>query len=138
MAGFELSELPPLGWIALFVFAVWLVYRLVEWAAHAVIWGIERFRGPEELYGDRTPAGGTVGRRATARTDLAPRGKVFVRGELWDALSERPVAAGEGVEIVDADGLTLRVRPAGAAPAGGTSPRQSRMDTEEGDNDVGR
>ncbi len=138
MAGFDLSELSLLGWIALFVFAVWLAYRLVEWAAHAVIWGIERFQGPEELYGDRTPAGGTLGRQGTARTDLAPRGKVFVRGELWDAVSERPVVAGEGVEIVDADGLTLHVRPAGGGLPDGRSRPHSIMDTEEGDSDVGR
>jgi membrane-bound ClpP family serine protease len=119
MAGFELSELPPLGLVALVVLLLWLLMRSAGWAAHLAVWTIERFRGPEELYGDHTPAGSTVGRHGVARTDLAPRGKVFVRGELWDAGSERPVAAGEGVEIVDTEGLTLRVRPAGEGPAGG-------------------
>jgi membrane-bound serine protease (ClpP class) len=50
--------------------------------------------------------------RGVARSDLEPRGKVFVRGELWRARARRPVAAGEAVEVVDVEGLTLWVRPA--------------------------
>jgi membrane-bound serine protease (ClpP class) len=46
-----------------------------------------------------------------ARSALAPRGKVFVQGELWNAVSERPVARGEAVEVIGMDNLTLRVQP---------------------------
>ncbi|HEX6902710.1 MAG TPA: nodulation protein NfeD [Thermoanaerobaculia bacterium] len=45
-----------------------------------------------------------------ARSDLAPRGKVFVHGELWDAVADEPVAAGERVEVVAVRNLTLAVR----------------------------
>ncbi len=38
-------------------------------------------------------------------------GKVFAEGSYWDAVSETPVAAGQSVEIVGMDGLTLKVRP---------------------------
>jgi membrane-bound serine protease (ClpP class) len=52
-----------------------------------------------------------VSERGVARTDLSPRGKVSVHGEIWDAVSEAPVAAGQQVEVVGIDGLLLRVQP---------------------------
>lgn len=54
---------------------------------------------------------GMICRRGVARSELAPRGKVFVRGEVWNAVTEEPVAAGGTVEVVAVEGLTLRVRP---------------------------
>jgi membrane-bound serine protease (ClpP class) len=54
---------------------------------------------------------GLIGERAVARTPLAPRGEVFVQGELWSAVSSSPVAAGAQVVVESVDGLLLRVRP---------------------------
>ena len=54
---------------------------------------------------------GLVSKLAEARTDLEPRGKVFVWGEIWHAVADSPVAAGQTVEITAVDGMTLRVRP---------------------------
>lgn len=45
--------------------------------------------------------------------DGPSRGKVFVRGEYWNCVADEPLAAGDAVEIVDVQGLTLRVRRAG-------------------------
>jgi membrane-bound serine protease (ClpP class) len=45
---------------------------------------------------------------------LAPSGKVFVHGELWDAVSTIPVPAGEQIVVRQVDGLTLRVDPVAA------------------------
>lgn len=58
----------------------------------------------------RTGAEGLLSERGTARTPIAPRGKVFVHGELWDAVAAEPVAAGETVEITAVQNLTLQVR----------------------------
>ena len=55
---------------------------------------------------------GMVHERGVARTDLAPRGKVAVHGEIWDAVSEAPIAAGQPVEVIRIEGLLLRVQPA--------------------------
>ncbi len=71
-----------------------------------------------------TGAEGLLAARGEARTALDPRGKVFVHGELWNAVAEGPlgegrVERGRPVEIVAVDGLTLRVRPVGESPAGG-------------------
>jgi len=61
---------------------------------------------------DRTGAGVLVGQVVAARTALAPTGKIFVDGALWEASSSAPVAAGENVEITGLDGLLVLVRPA--------------------------
>ncbi len=47
---------------------------------------------------------------AQSRIDGAG-GRVFVEGELWNAVSEVPIEPGKPVEIVGIDGLTLRVKP---------------------------
>lgn len=58
-----------------------------------------------------TGAEGMIGKIAEARTDLKPRGKVFVEGEYWNAVAEgEPVKKGEEVRVVGVDGLLLRVR----------------------------
>lgn len=64
----------------------------------------------------RTGSEGMVTERGRAWSDLAPIGKVFVHGEIWDAVSEAPVEKGEPVEVVAVEGMTLRVRPLAVAP----------------------
>ena len=60
-----------------------------------------------------TGAQGLIGRAATARTELDPKGMVFVEGERWEATSESgPIHAGEKTIITALDGLTLRVKKA--------------------------
>ena len=57
---------------------------------------------------------GLIGEIGIAQTMLAPAGKVFVHGELWDAVSTVPVPAGEQIVVRQVDGLTLRVDPVAA------------------------
>jgi len=58
-----------------------------------------------------TGAESMVGTIAVAKTELAPRGKVFLQGEIWDAVSEEPIHEGEEAEVKAVSGLTLSVRP---------------------------
>ncbi|MGD0792877.1 MAG: nodulation protein NfeD [Terriglobales bacterium] len=58
---------------------------------------------------------GLIGEIGIAQSTLAPTGKVFVHGELWDAVSSVTVPAGERIVIRQVDGLTLRVDPVAAA-----------------------
>lgn len=58
-----------------------------------------------------TGAAGMLGEVCVARTPLGPTGKVFVRGEFWDAEANRPVPEGASVRIVAVDGLKLKVEP---------------------------
>jgi membrane-bound serine protease (ClpP class) len=54
---------------------------------------------------------GLVGELGIAETPLAPGGKIFVHGELWDAVSPVNIPAGERIVVRQVDGLTLRVDP---------------------------
>jgi membrane-bound serine protease (ClpP class) len=54
---------------------------------------------------------GLIGEIGIAQSLLSPAGKVFVHGELWDAVSSIPVPAGERIVVRQVDGLTLRVDP---------------------------
>src|SRR5882724_4989588 len=54
---------------------------------------------------------GLIGETGIAQTALSPQGKVFVHGELWDAVSSAEVAAGQSVVVQRVDGLRLSVDP---------------------------
>jgi membrane-bound serine protease (ClpP class) len=54
---------------------------------------------------------GLIGEIAVARTPLAPEGKVFVHGELWNAISPVPVEIGERVRVRGVGDLKLQVEP---------------------------
>ena len=61
-----------------------------------------------------TGAQGLIGETAVAQTALSPEGKVFVHGELWDAIASSTLPPGQLVVIQKIDGLTLQVEPLGA------------------------
>jgi membrane-bound serine protease (ClpP class) len=52
-----------------------------------------------------------VGLVGTATTALAPSGQLAVRGELWEAFSEQPLAPGESAQVLRVEGLRLYVKP---------------------------
>jgi membrane-bound serine protease (ClpP class) len=81
----------PLGLITVFLMTVALRAR-----RNKVVTGIE----------------GLIGELAIAQTSLAPAGKVFVHGEIWDAIASANVPAGDKVRIQKVDGLELKVAPA--------------------------
>jgi membrane-bound serine protease (ClpP class) len=58
---------------------------------------------------------GLIGEVGVTQTPLRPAGKIFVHGELWDAVSSVNIAAGERVVVRQVDGLTLEVEPIPAA-----------------------
>jgi membrane-bound serine protease (ClpP class) len=61
----------------------------------------------------RTGYQGLIGEIAVAKESLAPDGKVFVRGELWNATSEEIVPVGARVEVIGVENLLLKVRKIG-------------------------
>jgi membrane-bound serine protease (ClpP class) len=58
----------------------------------------------------KTGREGLIGETGIARTDLTPSGRVFVHGELWDAVGEETIAAGERVRVVAVNGMMLKVK----------------------------
>jgi membrane-bound serine protease (ClpP class) len=63
-----------------------------------------------------TGSAGLVGEIGVVRNALAPRGKVFVHGELWNALARTPVDENVQVRVVKVTGLLLEVEPADEEP----------------------
>ena len=59
--------------------------------------------------------GGTetmVGKIVAAKTKIdSAGGKVFIEGELWNAVSDTPVEEGQNVEVIAVEGLKLKVKP---------------------------
>jgi membrane-bound serine protease (ClpP class) len=60
-------------------------------------------------------ADGLIGEVGVARTPLTPEGKVFIHGELWNAVSSAPVPAGTAVVVQRVEGLQLAVAPSSEA-----------------------
>jgi membrane-bound serine protease (ClpP class) len=54
---------------------------------------------------------GMIGEIGTAQTPLSPGGKVFVHGEIWDAMASAPVLEGGRVAVRRVEGLLLKVDP---------------------------
>jgi len=85
----------PLGVITVFLMSIALKAR-----ANKVVTGVQ----------------GLIGEIGLAQSALSPQGKVFVHGELWDAISSANLAAGEPVVVRQVQGLQLSVDPAPSAP----------------------
>jgi membrane-bound serine protease (ClpP class) len=59
-----------------------------------------------------TGSEGMVGEIGIARTPVGPDGKVFVHGELWNAIASDQIAEGTRVRVARVNGLHLVVEPA--------------------------
>lgn len=81
----------PLGVITVFLMSIALKAR-----ANKVVTGIQ----------------GLIGEIGLAQSALSPQGKVFVHGELWDAISSANLPAGQPVVVREVRGLQLSVDPA--------------------------
>ena len=100
VAGFVVFALvdPPLGVIALVVGAVMEIGEATLWYRY-----LQRIRVT-------TGAEGLVGRRAETIEPCRPRGRVKLAGEIWNAECTEGADAGESVEVVAVEGLTLKVK----------------------------
>ena len=56
-----------------------------------------------------------VGAHAEALHDFDTRGQIWVHGERWTARTSTPVTAGQSLQVVRVDGLTLHVKPKDSA-----------------------
>ena len=59
---------------------------------------------------------GLIGAVGVARSPLIPEGKVFIQGELWNAIASADIPLGSTIRVRDVNGLVLIVEPAAAAP----------------------
>jgi len=52
---------------------------------------------------------GLIGSIGSAETDIKKTGKVLVHGELWNAVSNEEIDAGQSIKVIGVDGLLLKV-----------------------------
>jgi membrane-bound serine protease (ClpP class) len=81
----------PLGVITVFLMSIALKAR-----ANKVVTGVQ----------------GLIGEIGLTQSALSPQGKVFIHGELWDAVSSANLPAGQPVVVRQVKGLQLSVDPA--------------------------
>jgi membrane-bound serine protease (ClpP class) len=62
-----------------------------------------------------TGAQGLIGAVGVARSPLIPEGKVFIQGELWNAIALADIPLGSTIRVRDVNGLVLMVEPVAAA-----------------------
>lgn len=74
-----------------------------------------------------TGSEGLVGLHGKALSDLDPRGKVFLRGEYWNGVSDQPIAKDSRVVCTGMNGLDLQVR----LDTDGTGSTDAPAQTEE-------
>ena len=60
----------------------------------------------------RIGAAAMVGSRATAMEPLEPEGHVLVEGEIWQAVSAKPVPKGASLRVTGCEEMVLKVEPA--------------------------
>src|SRR5271169_3402403 len=84
----------PLGLITVFLMSIALKAR-----ANKVVTGVQ----------------GLIGEIGLTQSALSPQGKVFIHGELWDAISSANLPAGQPVIVRQVKGLQLSVDPAPSA-----------------------
>jgi membrane-bound serine protease (ClpP class) len=90
----------PLGIITVFLMSIALKAR-----ANKVVTGVQ----------------GLIGEIGLTQSALSPQGKVFIHGELWDAISSANIPAGEPVVVRQVKGLQLSVDPAPSTQQTATS-----------------
>lgn len=83
----------------------YLLLELIEHAIVPIIWLITKKAG-------RSPTGtsGMIGEVGVVREWHYSEGWIFVHGELWKATSDDPLVSGKKAEVLDIQGLTLKIK----------------------------
>jgi membrane-bound serine protease (ClpP class) len=94
-------------------------------AMAVVVLGLGRLAMRAQRLPPVTGVAALVGEQGRALSDIAPpeAGQVGVRGEIWRAISARPIARGARVRVITVDGLTLGVEPAASEVPSSTDTR---------------
>lgn len=85
-----------------------IVYEIVEHLVIPLIFAI-RYRRRSSAYGPS----GLIGKHCVVMQWEGTRGKVRMNGELWNAVSHRPLISGSEAVVKEIRNLTLLVAPSG-------------------------
>ncbi len=87
----------------------WIVSATIVTAAFFIFFVSKGIRA--QFLPKRSGAEAMVGKIVAAKSKIdSAGGKVFIEGELWNAVSETPVDEGKTVEVIGIEGLTLKVK----------------------------
>ncbi len=64
-----------------------------------------------QLRAPATGSEGLIGKTGEVLSDFTGKGKVFVLGEMWDAVCDTPLRKGQEVTVTGREGMTLVVKP---------------------------
>lgn len=95
----------PVAWLAI----SWKTILTVAGLTVVFFLAVLSYAVKAQLSKVRTGREGLVGEAGIAKSDIAPAGKVFVHGELWDAVSDHPLKAGERVVVISVHGMVIKV-----------------------------
>ena len=95
----------------LIVFVGIIVFEIIEHILLPLFWMI-RHRSRPSAYGPS----GMIGKKCVVKHWDGGRGKVWINGELWNAVGKAPLTPGEEVVIRELQGLTVRVSPPDTLP----------------------
>jgi membrane-bound serine protease (ClpP class) len=88
----------------------WVIAATLVTSAFFIIFVTKGIRA--QYLPTRAGAETMIGKTVAAKSRIdAGGGKVFIEGELWNAVSDVPVEAGQNVEVTGLEGLTLKVKP---------------------------
>ena len=100
--GISISFVVGMGMVA-GLLLLWLLSYLVKARRQGAVSGRDRI----------------VGSHGLAMESFTGRGKVWLEGEAWSAVSTGPVEKDQAVRVLDLEGLVLKVEPASEADASG-------------------
>ena len=83
-----------------------IIFEMIEHVVFPLFWYI-KVRKRKSFGG----VSGMLGKVGEVKQWQKNEGKVFVKGELWQAVSEFPLFQGDRVVIQNMKGLTLEVKP---------------------------
>jgi membrane-bound serine protease (ClpP class) len=76
-----------------------------------ILWGMYVYKMNIKMLGMPPRYTGIEGEEGTAMTPILNRGKVKVKGEIWNAWSSHPIEKGKRVRVVGREGITVEVAP---------------------------
>ena len=96
----------PSGWLSI----SWMSILVVVGVTVLFFVGVLSYAIKAQLSKVRTGSEGLIGEEGIAITDVKEKGKVQVHGELWNAESDEPIAAGDLVMVIVVRGMIVKVR----------------------------
>ncbi len=92
--------------ILIAIAALWILFELIEHVVFPLVWAFVT-RKKRSVCGPT----GMLGKVGVVEQWEGAEGRIYVNGELWQAVSDSPLSTGDKALIQDIKGLKVRVEP---------------------------